>query len=173
MRKRDLAVIAGAAVVTMIAASLVLSPLRPATAETRKQVQRPVTPSLTVDGVTYTLKLKQDAYQAGDQATLILKAVNATDKLMNVRPRVRMQMIGLGGMVSRRMIAVPKEVWSRECIIELIAGGTQTMELAPKRKLQAGSVVYFAIQVGRKSLARALTFSVPLLLESAGDASKS
>ena len=118
-----------------------------------KSVARVIkTPTMTVHGCTLSILPPPKDAKADHEYVISIKAVNTTDKPVNLNMTVAVQSMSLGSMVSR-MPNMPTKPWRESCPVSLLAGETTIINVATGKKASAfGRMLTTQVTVDGKHL---------------------
>lgn len=142
MKLQDMLAVLAAAAATMAFTLVTFGPERVgATDQPEAVTPTIVRPKLTVEGCVFTLKTDQPAYAPDETPTLLITAVNPTDRAVETAVWVNISASSPASRISRVMV-LPKPLWSSEkCVVSLKPGETKTVTLATDAKLPAGQMI--------------------------------
>jgi len=158
MKARDWLVAGAVAAATCVVALSVGGALSSAIAG-QGAAERRQQPVLEVDGVQLGLALDSKAYEPGQEPTVLLKAVNRSDRPVDLHVSVQMMTLAVASPYSRRA-PMPAQVWQESCDVVLDAGESGVFMLPTGFVCREGQTVSFLLAAGGQSMTAA-AFSVP------------
>lgn len=160
MRDRNLLVVLGVAVGTMIA-MLVACALVPGAVASGPgtTAATPPVPVLETDGIRITLAVDPETCKAGGTPVVTVTAENPQQRAVNVDAHVQMMSRQLASPLSRRL-PMAQQRWSSPVHISLQPRETRTFTLPTTVALAEGTTGWFTLRAGKKAVTAA-PFSVP------------
>lgn len=158
MKPQNAMTIASVALTTAVL-TILLTGSGPMEAGSETLAAKIATPTLTVQGVELTLTADRE-FQAGDEPTLQLKAVNTAGQPVTLHVEVVMTTSAPADRMSR-MVVMPSVLCRLPQALELGAHETKSITIATQTKLPAGQLVSIALQPTAQAGIEALRIAAP------------
>ncbi|PKN56414.1 MAG: hypothetical protein CVU56_16390 [Deltaproteobacteria bacterium HGW-Deltaproteobacteria-14] len=149
MNRRDLAIIAKSAAMTMLVTLPILLPAAVSAgpdpiAQLGLAEQAP---ELEVAGATVTLALAKDHYKAGEAIALVATVRNPTDVAVHVAAKVQLVRIPYNSPISR-MRSMPTTTFEAPVVLDLKPGETRVVHLETKVEMGDGDAAQLVASAG-------------------------
>ena len=159
MRAADLRVAGGAALTTLVAGFLALSPtwVTAGAPALRAEVSRPV---LAAEGLEVSVKPLADKVGAGEAPVISVTIQNKGARTARVPVHLAMRRAAFSQPMAR-MAPIPVEVWKHQLDVNLARGEKKSFVLVTGAKLARGDSASFSARIGKQSRDLASVYTDP------------
>jgi hypothetical protein len=152
MRLKKALMVLGVAGVTMAATLLFLTPPSGNHALAAPTIKPVIAqPQFKSQGCIFVLKTDKPVYEAGEAPVLEVTASNPTDQPVQAKVWVTLFATAPTSPLSR-MVAVPRALWVRECVVHLQPGETKKVTLHSDARLPAKQDISIALSDKKETI---------------------